>query len=170
MNEVDTSQETINAEFDAAGDAIGIEPEQPTQSPQELAAQEEAEREAQIAITQQMIHTTLRLSLGMLVNVTLDNQHTEEAARAYAVLIVKYFPGGIFGLLDQYKEELGAVTATVMLIKVVNQAKAQQLKERQKEQQEEQKIAEAKKQAAPATGCFTFGEECETTEGDSANG
>ena len=162
MNEVDTSQETINAEFDAAGDAIGIEPEQPIQSPQELAAQDEAEREAQIAIAQQMINTTLRLSLGMMVNVTLENQHTEDASRAYAVLIVKYFPGGIFGLLDRYKEELGAVTATVMLINLVNQAKVKQLEEAQAQ--------EAKKQEASTTGCFKFGEESETEQGDSANG
>ncbi len=162
MNEVDTSQETINAEFDAAGESIGIAPEQPIQTPQELSEMEEAEREAQITIAQQMINTTLRLSLGMMVNVTLDNQHTEEAARAYAVLIVKYFPGGIFGLLDRYKEELGAATATFMLINLVNQAKAKQYEEAQAQA--------AKKQEASATGCFRFGETSETEQGDVANG
>ncbi len=168
MNEVDTSTETINAEFNAAGDAIGLTPEQPETSPQELAAMEEAEREAQITIAQQMINTSLRLGLGMFVSVSIDNQQTEEASRAYAVLIVKYFPGGIFGLLDKYKEELGAVTATVMLINVVSQAKAQQQKE---EQEAEQKMAEAKKpNDSSSTGCFRFGEELETDQGGSANG
>jgi len=158
MNEVDTSQDTINLEFTAASDAIGIEPEQPIQTPQEVAAMEEAEREAQIAIAQQMINSTLRLSFGMMMDVTVDNQHTEEAAKAYAVLIVKYFPGGLFSLIDRYKEELGAVTATVMLINVVNQAKAQQV--------EEAEQTTAKKPTSSTSGAFTFGE----SAGEANNG
>jgi len=166
-NEVDTSTETINLEFDAASDAIGIVPEQPVITAQENQAMLDAERESQIAIAQQMMNTTLRLTLGAMINVTLDNQHTEEASRAYAVLIVKYFPGGLFGLLDRYKEELGAVTATVMLINVVSQAKAKQQKE---QQTEAEKAALAKKPVASATGCFTFNESANETQGDSLNG
>lgn len=159
MNDVDTSPDTIQAEFDAAEQAIGIEPdntpEQPTVDPMA-----DAEREAQIAIAQQMISSTLRLSIGLFADVTLDNKYTEDAAHAYAVLIVKYFPGGLFGLLDRYKEEIAAGTATVMLIRAVSQAKAKQV-------EETEKAVEAKKpDPASGTGCFTFGE----SAGESNNG
>ncbi len=166
-NEVDTSTDTINAEFDAAAEAIGVAPEQPMISAQESQAAIEAEREAQITIAQQMINSTLRLTFGAMMNITIDNQHTEEASRAYAVLIIKYFPGGIFGLLDRYKEELGAVTATVMLINVVNKAKAKQQEEEQKEKEQANR---AKKPAPSATGCFKFGETQDATEGGLNNG
>lgn len=161
MNEVDTSIETINAEFDAAEQAIGVEPEAIPEQPI-VDPTAEAEKEAQIAIAQQMMSTTLRLSVGVMANVTVDNKHIDEAAQAYAVLIIKYFPGGIFGLLDKYKEELTAATATIMLIKVVSQAKAEKAKQEAEDEQ-----AKAKKPATPsAMGAFTFGEQQE----DSNNG
>jgi len=155
-NHVDTSPETISAEFDAAEHAIGIEPEiVPVKPVIDPAA--EAEREAQITIAAQMMKTTLRLSIGVMANVTVDNKHIDEAAHAYAVLIIKYFPNGIFGLLDQYKEELSAATATFLLIKVVSQAKAEKAK-----QEAEEAHAKIKKSGTPsATGCFKFGEEQE---------
>lgn len=166
MNEVDTSQQTINDEFTAAEQAIGIEPEVPEQ---QAAINDELEREAQIAIAQQMINTTLRLSLGMFANVTIEDKHTNEAAHAYAVLIIKYFPGGLFGLLDKYKEELAAGTATLLLIKAVSQAKAQQ-EERQREEQ-----AKKRTQTAPSeSSTFTFTEAHTDSgnepEGEAANG
>jgi len=164
MNEVDTSPETINAEFDAAAEAIGVEPESPTPTPEQIAAEQEVDQQAQIAIAKEMIGTTLRLSIGMFANVSVDNQHTDEAAQAYAVLIIKYFPGGIFGLLDKYKEELTAATATVMLIKAINEQKAQA---KAKQLEEEQKAEAAKKPTPSATGAFTFGEE---PAGEHANG
>jgi len=163
MNEVDTSPETINAEFDAAAEAIGVTPETTEPTPKELHAQQEIDQQAQIAIAKEMIGTTLRLSIGMFANVTLDTQHTDEAAQAYAVLIIKYFPGGIFGLLDKYKEELTATTATVMLIKAVSQAKAKQL-------EEEEQLEAAKKPTPSTTGAFKFGEESSEPTGEQANG
>ncbi len=174
MNEVDTTQETIDLEFDAVAEAIGVAPEQPTDvapSPEELAAQQEAEQQAQIVIAQQMINTSLRMGLGLFMNVSVDNQHTEDAAKAYAVLIIKYFPGGIFGLIDRYKEELGAVTATVMLIGVVNQAKAKQAEalalEQAKEDAKAKQPQEKKSvETTPSeTGPFVFGEQTESPKG-----
>jgi len=153
-NQVDTSPETINAEFDAAEQAIGCEPEIVPLKPV-IDPNVEAEREAQITIAAQMMTTTLRLSIGVMANVTVDNKHIDEAAHAYAVLIIKYFPSGIFGLLDKYKEELSAATATFLLIKVVSQAKAEKAK-----QDAEEHAAKTKKSGIPsATGAFMFGEE-----------
>ncbi len=163
MNEVDTSPQTINDEFTAAEAAIGIQPE-PTEPQATIDPMAEAEREAQIAIAQQMINTTLRLSIGMFANVTIEDKHTNEAAHAYAVLIVKYFPGGLFGLLDKYKEELAAGTATLLLIKAVSQAKAQQEDERQREEQ-----AKKPTQTAPSESS-TFTEAANESQGAAANG
>ena len=87
MNEVDTSPQTINDEFAAAEEAIGVQPE-PVEPQATIDPMAEAEREAQIAIAQQMINTTLRLSIGMFANVTIEDKHTNEAAHAYAVLII----------------------------------------------------------------------------------
>lgn len=134
-NLVDTSPETVNAEFDAAAEAIGVEKPSATENLAEANTMMEAEREAQIAIAQQMIATSLRLSLGLFSNIEVEKKYTDEAAHTYAVLIIKYFPGGIFGLLDKYKEELAAGTATIMLIKAVSQAKNKQQEEQEKEDQ-----------------------------------
>ncbi len=180
MNEVDTSQQTINDEFTAAEQAIGIEPEITDDeqgrsnvagagragATQQTVINDELEREAQIAIAQQMINTTLRLSIGMFANVTIEDKHTNEAAHAYAVLIIKYFPGGLFGLLDKYKEELAAGTATLLLVKAVSQAKAQQEEERQREEQVKKRT-----QTAPSeSSTFTFTENTKESEGEAANG
>ena len=163
MNDVDTSTDTINAEFDAASDALGITEAQ-TEHAQMQAADHAAERDAQIAIAQQMIHTSLQMGLGLFANVTLDNQHTEQASQAYAVLLVKYFPGGIFGLLDRYKEELGALTATVLLVSAIQKAKAAQAEEIAQTCQtttESSPVGQNNKE----TGCFTFGETGEPNNG-----
>ncbi len=163
MNEVDTSQETINAEFEAAEQAIGIEPENTPEQPI-IDPMAEAEKEAQIAIAKEMIGTTLRLSIGLFANVSIDTKHTDEAAQAYAVLIIKYFPGGIFGVLDRYKEEIAAGTATFMLIRAVSQAKVKQV-------EEEEKAEQAKKQGdTSGTGPFKLGEDSQELQGEPTNG
>ena len=161
MNEVDTSQDTINAEFAAAEQAIGVDDEQGSSNAAGAgsagaAPENELEREAQIAIAKEMIGTTLKFSIGLFANVSLDNKVTDEAAQAYAVLIIKYFPGGIFGLLDRYKEEIAAGTATFILIKAVSQAKAEQ----QKQEEENQTANDAKKSNSPSvTDSFDFNTE-----------
>ena len=38
------------------------------------------------------------------------------------MLIVKYFPGGLFAFLDKYKEEIAAGTATFVLVGAVRKA------------------------------------------------
>ena len=60
---------------------------------------------------------------------------TTQTAESYAVLIIKYFPGGIFALLDRYKEELAATTATFVLIRAVSEAKAKKAEEDAKEEE-----------------------------------
>ncbi|MBX2809766.1 MAG: hypothetical protein KTR20_14165 [Cellvibrionaceae bacterium] len=159
QNAVDTSQDTINAEFEAAAQAIGMEPDTPAHSP-ENDAQLAAEREAQIAIAQQMIATSFRLSLGLFSGVEIEHKHTDDAAHAYAVLVIKYFPGGIFGLLDRYKEEIAAGTATLMLVRVVGQAKAAQAAEEAAAKKPEDSVK-------PTTDTFNF---TDTEKGELNNG
>lgn len=135
MNVVDTSEHTINAEFDAAEKDIGTEA--PTDAPPETSPQEDAQKEAEILMATGVIATSLNLGLTMFSGVSVNKEVTQQAAESYAILITKYFQGGLFALLDRYKEELAATTATIMLIKAVTDAKAEQ----------EEKDAEAAKQA-----------------------
>jgi len=147
-NEVDTSLDTVNAEFDAAEREIGPEePEHPPETPPEIDPMAEAQKEAEIAMASGVIGTSLRLAIGTFSGVNVDNTLTDQAAESYAILIIKYFPGGLFALLDRYKEELTAVTATFILVKAVTDAKAK------KEEEEEAKRAEkAAKKKAESTG------------------
>jgi len=130
-NIVDTSTETVNAEFDAAEQEIGTEESQElnNQGPPEQAKLEEEQKQAEIAIASGMIATSLRFTVGSFVEVSIDSNLYQQTAESYAVLIIKYFPGGMFAFLDKFKEELAAATATFVLIKVVSEAKAEQREE-----------------------------------------
>lgn len=142
-NLVDTSLETVNMEFDAAERDIGPENTEPPTSP-EQAAMDEAQQQAEIAMATGLINTSLSLGISTLSGVSVSESATQQASESYAVLILKYFPGGIFALLDRYKEELAAVTATFVLIKAVSKAK-------EKQREEEEKNQEAEKQTSQAT-------------------
>ena len=145
-NIVDTSDETINAEFDAAQAEIGTEEQaqQDTITPEQAEA-DEAQKQAEIAMATGMIATSLRMVIGGVVKVSIDTDIYRQAAESYAVLIIKYYPGGMFAFLDRYKEELAAVTSTVVLIQMVATAKA-------KAREEEENAA---KQAASGKPTFT---------------
>ena len=137
-NIVDTSPETIDTEFDEAAKALGLEDTQTeTQGEQvEPSAVDEAQRLAEIEMAKGMIAGALRFSVSGIVKVEIDDKLYAETAEAYAILIIKYFPGGLFALLDKYKEEIAAGTATFILIKTVREAKAVKLAE--EEQQRKQ--------------------------------
>lgn len=70
-----------------------------------------------------MIGTSLHFAVGSCVGVSVDDSVYNQAAESYVVLIIKYFPGGMFAFLDRFKEEMAAATATFVLIKVVSDAK-----------------------------------------------
>lgn len=139
-NIVDTSEETVNAEFDAAEKEIGPEENQTEneESP-DMAAIEEAQKEAEIAAATGLIATSLKFAVGSFVGVKVDENLYQQTAESYAVCIIKYFPGGLFALLDKFKEELAAATATFVLIKAVSEAKAKQQEEMEKAKAEENK-------------------------------
>jgi len=129
-NIVDTSTETINAEFDAAEQEIGSEESLQNEQPSpEQAKLEEEQKLAEIAMATGMIGTSLRFAVGSFVGVNVDESVYTQAAESYAVLIIKYFPGGMFAFLDKFKEEFAAATATFVLIKVVSDAKTKQREE-----------------------------------------
>lgn len=147
-NIVDTSNETVNAEFDAAERDIGTD--EPTADNPSQAAQEaidEAQRQAEIAMATGMIATSLQFSIGSFMGVCIEDSHYTKAAESYAILIVKYFPGGIFGLLDRWKEEIAATTATFALIRVVSVAKQKQREAEEAEQAQREAEALRKQQA-----------------------
>ncbi len=135
-NHVDTSPETVSAEFEAAEQAIGTDSPNTDQAAEQVQqAQEEAQAQAEIAMATGMINTSLRLALTSFSGVSVNEQITQQAAESYAVLIIKYFPGGLFGLLDRYKEELTAVTATVMLVSAVSKEKAKLAEQEEQQNQ-----------------------------------
>ena len=165
-NLVDTSTETINMEFDAAEKAIGTEEAEQhaaNQIPPEQAKAEEEQRQAEIAMATGMISTSLRFAIVTFSGVSVDDQHYTQAAESYTVLIIKYFPGGIFAFLDQFKEELAAVTTTFVLIRAVSEAKAKKAEE---EKQQEQQQAQQQKQP-PQTGTPVFNTGTATKETNS---
>ncbi len=129
-NVVDTSIETVNAEFDAAEMDIGTE-EDLSQGPKqpEIDPMAEAQKEAEIAMATGVISTSLRFAIGTFSGVSVNEDLTTQAAESYAILIIKYYPGGLFSLLDRYKEEITAATATLILVKAVVTAKAEKEKE-----------------------------------------
>jgi len=146
-NVVDTSPETVNAEFDAAEKDIGTEESQESnQASPEQAKLEEEQKQAEIAMATGMIATSLRFAVGSFVGVTVDDAIYKQTAESYAVLIIKYFPGGMFAFLDHYKEELAAATATIVLIRAVSEAKVK-LREEEKAKAE----AEARKKKTTFT-------------------
>ncbi len=156
-NIVDTSPETVNAEFDAAEKEIGTEEQAQAESSPEQEPIDEAQQQAEIAMAAGMIGTSLRFAIGTFSGVTVDEQVTNQAAESYAVLIIKYYPGGIFALLDRYKEELAAATATFVLIRAVAEARV-----KKQEEDEAKKQAEANKKK-------TFAPELNSVEGREAS-
>ena len=156
-NVVDTSEETISAEFDAAEQEIGTE--ETTQETPQPDPMEEAQREAELAMASAMIANSLRFAVGSFSGVAVNDDLYQQTADAYAVLIIKYFPGGIFALLDRYKEELSAATATFVLIRTVSAAKAKKLEEE-----------EAKRKADAASKKTTFAPDNKTEESETTNG
>ncbi len=162
-NLVDTSMETVNAEFDAAEQEIGTEAQaEAAQAPPEPDPVDEAQRQAEIAMATGMIATSMRFAIGSFADVTVDDTLTQQAAESYAVLIIKYYPGGIFGLLDKYKEELAAATTTFVLIRAVSQAKAKKA-----EEEEAERKAQAKPKQTPEA---QPSEPSESTEGVALHG
>lgn len=139
-NIVDTSPETIETEFDEAAKALGMDDANTTQAETEQpeSVMDEAQRQAEIEMAKSMIANALRFSVRGIVKVEIDEALYTETAEAYAVLIIRYFPGGLFALLDRYKEEIAAGAATFVLIKTVREAKAIKLAEAEEEQQRKQ--------------------------------
>ncbi len=121
-NFIDTSEETVNAEFDEAAKELGIDEQQPENPEGDSGAVDEMQRQAEIEIAKVMIGKALKFTVSGLVKVEVTADLYDETAEAYAVLIVKHFPGGLFAFLDKYKEEIAAGTATFVLVGAVRKA------------------------------------------------
>lgn len=121
-NFIDTSEETVNAEFDEAAKELGLEEQQPETPEGNSDAVDEMQLQAEIEIAKVMIGKALKFTVSGLVKVEIKADLYDETAEAYAVLIVKHFPGGLFAFLDKYKEEIAAGTATFVLVGAVRKA------------------------------------------------
>lgn len=148
-NQVDTSPEAIEQEWQLLSDQAGISPEPEPESavseakPGLFANMDGVDVESedieitpekmpviisddeQIEMAAVIISGGISLVLGIFFSIDTDKCQDEiqKAARAYAVVITKYYKGGLFEFLAKYKEEIAAVGATVGLVKVIKMSK-----------------------------------------------
>ncbi len=152
-NQIDNTPEIIDSEFTAAAEELGIEdvnqPEELTGNASSEPVIDEAQQQAEIEAAKMVIASSLRFTVSGIVKVDIDDSHYDNTAEAYAVLIIKYFPGGLFALLDKYKEELAAGTMTILLIKAVREAKA--VKEQEEDKPEDSNKTDNEPEADHAT-------------------
>lgn len=155
-NVVDTSKETIDMEFDAAEREIGTvedvaAAESVEQEKMEEAANaaQEAQRQAEVEMATGMISASLQFCIGGFTGVSVDEEHYKKAGEAYAVLIIKYYPGGIFAFLDRFKEEITAASMTFVLVREVSKARKLAAEEAAKKAAEEKARAQAQRQQQP---------------------
>ncbi|MFM2481164.1 hypothetical protein [Celerinatantimonas sp. YJH-8] len=144
MNQVDTSEETVNRDWDRIEAEYKLKPE-PTPEPAKKA---EPAADAQIPDTEQPsmddamnsmpLELRKQLTQGVIANgsqavfekfgkLKLPQEVFDNLGSSYADLMLKYFPKiKIFAWLDKYKVEIGAATATWGLYMAVKEARKAQ--------------------------------------------
>lgn len=135
-NQVDTSEETVAREWariEAEHKVTPAEPEpqaeQPEFDPEPLEDQPEPmmDEGQKRLLTKAAIARTMKAATQMVGKVTLPEPVFDGLGDAYADLMLKYFPEmGVFGLLEKYKVEIAAVTATASFAIAYRTAKANQ--------------------------------------------
>ena len=94
------------------------EPEGSENSAPQMALDEKRE------LTKAIIARTAKATTEAVGQITLPEHVTNGLGEAYADLILKYFPEmGVFGLLEKYKVEIAAVTATASFAFAFRKAK-----------------------------------------------
>ncbi|CAG9001281.1 MAG: hypothetical protein CENE_03299 [Candidatus Celerinatantimonas neptuna] len=156
MNQVDTSPETVAREWDRISTDYKLDPETPepvTDTPEspadtsettgttEPSSFDELEPETKKQLTKAAIGGVLNTGGFILGQVQLPTPIIDQASDAYSELLLKYFPkAGVIGLLDKYKIEITAATATWGLVTTYRQVrmeKRQQMAANDEEQSEE---------------------------------
>lgn len=130
MNTVDTSEETIKAEFNALTEQLGIGDDTDTKSEKDT-PDTGIPAAAQIALGTEMIGGGLAMALNGFGGLGVEKSHCENFGRDLSVVICKHYPGGILAFLDRWKEELALIYSTgtlagavVMAIKQKREANA----------------------------------------------
>ncbi|MFM2476688.1 hypothetical protein [Celerinatantimonas sp. MCCC 1A17872] len=135
-NQVDTSEETVAREWARIEEEHKVTPaepepqaEQPEFDPEPLEDQPEPmmDEGQKRLLTKAAIARTMKAATQMVGKVTLPEPVFDGLGDAYADLMLKYFPEmGVFGLLEKYKVEIAAVTATASFAIAYRTAKASQ--------------------------------------------
>lgn len=138
VNQVDTSSETVQSEwqrianehavgvgtknegketlvFDGVEGVEFIDESSPVQAPS-------LPFEQRVDMAQVTIQSALIFAVDMIGGVDVSDDQYKKVSRAWAVVICKYFEGGIFEFLGKYKDEVAAVAATIGFVKVVSEA------------------------------------------------
>lgn len=147
LNQVDTSEETVNRDWDRIESQYKLKPEpQPEPKAAEQAANDDPLNDQRSAeevfqslgadekklLTQATVVQGTRFATKVLGKVDLPQDVLDTFGGSYAELLLKYFPKmSLLGLVEKYKVEIGAATATYGLYMAIKAAKAQQLKDLQ---------------------------------------
>ena len=161
-NQVDVSQETVASDWERIlreHEAVPPEPDQKAgqggQGPAlDFGGIEGVEVEGEhlpgkpaeagfaekVEMAKKVIASALVMVFDALAGFDIPEDKYDAMAQAWAVVIVKRFPGGIFEFLGKYKDEVMAVWASVIFIKAVRVAAEAKAKK-----QEEERLAKAQK-------------------------
>mgnify|MGYP005750050699 CR=1 FL=1 len=135
MNQVDTSPETVEREWNKIAENWGLDlSENSGDSPdgengggeyipnREMSPEERAQKEA---VTAQLIKGSLGMVYGMLQLNDMPENITEDFCQSWAVVIVRRFPDNpITDFMDEYGDLIAAGSATLMLWGAARQIKA----------------------------------------------
>lgn len=127
-NQVDVSADAIAAEWDrivndhevgevpkveASGDG-GLKFEKKVE-----AAPGDLDTGDKVAAAEMVIRGALAFVCESVAGLDIGNDKYDKVAKAWAVVIVKHFNGGIFEFIAKYKDELAAAAATLVFVKAV---------------------------------------------------
>lgn len=104
----------------------GVDVEDDRKAPETSMPSMELLEDEQIAMAKVVIAGGLSfvVTVGMGLDASAMSDKIQKVAESYAVVITKYYRGGIFEFLAKFKEEIAAVGATLAFLAAVKAAKS----------------------------------------------
>jgi len=146
-NQVDTSQEAVDAEWSRIVNENAVEPESEavedsglnfdeqqgvtfnSPSSSENAPNHDDAINEKIAMAEVIISGALMFAFDAIGGLDIQKDKYKSVSHAWAVVISKRFDGGIFEFMAKYKDELAAAGATLMFIGAVRASSKEKRKE-----------------------------------------
>lgn len=136
VNQVDVSQETIDAEWARIGreHSVGSEPELNFSDVEGVEVVGDAGAgggmpagvvqesfDERVDAAKMVINAALVFAFEALGSLNISSDQYDKVSHGWAVVIAKRFDGGIFDFMARYKDELSALAATVVFLGVVRE-------------------------------------------------